>query len=642
VKGLIGAVGGALLIASSSAYAGATVVIVNGDPVDAGFNDMTPATPVGGNPGTTLGAQRLAVFQEAGRIWGEALNSPVPITILSRFQPLQCDSNGTALLGSAGSPNHFSSIDQEFDAGVSGSVFPKLHTWYVAALSEKFAGRPVLSGTGGNPTSYDIAASFNSTLDDPGTSGCSLHWYYGFDAQHDGKIDLLTVVLHEFGHGLGFASITDPTTGDFEQNDPDIWAFFLFDNGTGMHWSDMSPAGRQASAIGGALVWDGPSVKRAVPTITGSGPLVRISSAPATPSVVKDYPEVGVAQFSAPITDAGVSRPLGLGSTTWGCSVSGRLAPLDGQIAILDRGGPNDAGCTFVEKARNAQDAGAIGLLVVNNTSGVFSPSGTAPDVTIPVLLMLQTDGQALKAAVGAGAVQGAVMRGDIVGLSGADSSNRAPMYAPAALSLGSSVSHFDTSATPNLLMEPFINPDLTHSLDLTVPLLRDIGWFASDMSLTGTGPSTLASGQNGTFTFTVSNPGPEDAVAVTVTNALSGLSFVSNSGDCTTAFPCSLGDMPAGTSKTITTTLKADSASEATTTATLSSVSNFNTANDQAKLTVNAGTGASGNAGSAKSGCSISAGPPAPWLALLALLLLARRKRGAGRGAHREPLEVT
>ena len=47
----------------------------------------------------------------------------------------------------------------------------------------------------------------------------------------------------------------------------------------------------------------------------------------------------------------------------------------------------------------------------------------------------------------------------------------------------GSSVSHFDTVAFKNLLMEPAINPDLTHKLkapdDLTLELMRDIGWFA-------------------------------------------------------------------------------------------------------------------------------------------------------------------
>ena len=46
----------------------------------------------------------------------------------------------------------------------------------------------------------------------------------------------------------------------------------------------------------------------------------------------------------------------------------------------------------------------------------------------------------------------------------------------------GSSGSHYDTIASRNLLMEPAINPDLTHSVkapeDLTLELLRDTGWF--------------------------------------------------------------------------------------------------------------------------------------------------------------------
>jgi hypothetical protein len=54
-------------------------------------------------------------------------------------------------------------------------------------------------------------------------------------------------------------------------------------------------------------------------------------------------------------------------------------------------------------------------------------------------------------------------------------------MYTPNPYQGGSSVSHFDTSAFPNLLMEPNINGDLTHNVmppwDLTLPLLKDIGW---------------------------------------------------------------------------------------------------------------------------------------------------------------------
>jgi hypothetical protein len=45
-----------------------TITIVNQDGVNEGFNDPTPAAPVGGNPGTTVGAQRLFVFQHAADI----------------------------------------------------------------------------------------------------------------------------------------------------------------------------------------------------------------------------------------------------------------------------------------------------------------------------------------------------------------------------------------------------------------------------------------------------------------------------------------------------------------------------------------------------------------------------------------------
>ena len=58
---------------------------------------------------------------------------------------------------------------------------------------------------------------------------------------------------------------------------------------------------------------------------------------------------------------------------------------------------------------------------------------------------------------------------------------NRALLYTPNPFQSGSSVSHWDTIAFPNQLMEPAINGDLTHEVappqDLTFPLLKDIGW---------------------------------------------------------------------------------------------------------------------------------------------------------------------
>src|SRR5687768_14670210 len=95
------------LLAASAANAAATIVIVNGNAAGVGFNDGTPAAPVGGNTGTTLGEQRLIAFQAAAAKWGATLNSAVPIRVLATFEPLTCTATG-AVLGSAGATSVFS------------------------------------------------------------------------------------------------------------------------------------------------------------------------------------------------------------------------------------------------------------------------------------------------------------------------------------------------------------------------------------------------------------------------------------------------------------------------------------------------------------------------------------------------------
>ena len=76
-------------------------------------------------------------------------------------------------------------------------------------------------------------------------------------------------------------------------------------------------------------------------------------------------------------------------------------------------------------------------------------------------------------------------LRLNLAQLAGADSSGRVLLYATNPVQLGSSISHFDSVAFPSLLMEPNINPDLQHKVDLTLPLLQDIGWFP-DLDLDG------------------------------------------------------------------------------------------------------------------------------------------------------------
>jgi len=68
------------------------------------------------------------------------------------------------------------------------------------------------------------------------------------------------------------------------------------------------------------------------------------------------------------------------------------------------------------------------------------------------------------------------------LGSNGRDTvTGRVQMYTPSPYEQGSSVSHYSTNASPNLLMEPILTPGLPTTLDITRQLMRDIGWYRDD-----------------------------------------------------------------------------------------------------------------------------------------------------------------
>jgi minor extracellular serine protease Vpr len=78
-----------------------------------------------------------------------------------------------------------------------------------------------------------------------------------------------------------------------------------------------------------------------------------------------------------------------------GCSAIS--TDLTGMIALIDRGV-----CTFTTKIRNAENAGAVGVLVVNNVAGDpvgMAHDGTEPFPTIPAAMVGVADGAAMKPA---------------------------------------------------------------------------------------------------------------------------------------------------------------------------------------------------------------------------------------------------
>ncbi len=461
----------AVLFTSTYASAGgAQVIVINVNSPGVGFNDPTPAAPVGGNTGTTKGEQRLIAFQHAADLWGQTIDSPAPIFVTAQFTSL-----GANVLGSAGATFIFRDFG---GAGLyPGAEFPG--TWYGSALADKRAGVDL------NPGFADIGANFSSDFD----------FYLGLDANHGAKVNLVTVVLHELGHGLNFQTFVNTGNGALAGGYTDIYARYLVDTTNGLHWDQMTNAERQASATKfGRLVWDGTNVTTDVPAVLSLGsPEVRVL---APPSVAGPY-QFGTAAFGPAIGSPSVTGNVVAAvdaadaagpTTTDGCSPFTNAGAVAGAIALIERGG-----CGFAVKARNATDAGAIGAIIYNQAANAAAaPPGMADDgingafVTIPTVSLTRADGLAIAAQAPDVTT---TIRVDGTIRAGADELGRARLYAPFPRVAGSSVSHYDTVATRNLLMEPAINSDLTHNLtapfDLTLELLRDVGWFA-DADLDG------------------------------------------------------------------------------------------------------------------------------------------------------------
>jgi hypothetical protein len=213
---------------------------------NSGFDASTRIDSIDGNNGTTVGAQRKLSFIKAAEILTDQVASSETIIVDARFSALKCNAN-SAILGSAGASSNLAYPSDR--SGVTANTF------YPIALLNS------IMGSDTDTTESDVTAQFNSNI---GNSNClqgSNGWYYGFATPSQNFIGFTTVLLHEITHGLGFASLTNASSGEKSSGLDDIFSNFLFSLAGDADWSiagGLTNRERAASAVSGTgLLWTG-------------------------------------------------------------------------------------------------------------------------------------------------------------------------------------------------------------------------------------------------------------------------------------------------------------------------------------------------------------------------------------------------
>lgn len=175
-------------------------------------------------------------IQAAIDIWSENFASTVPVNVNVKWG----SSSSYGVLASASAKNNFSNFNGA----------PDRTLYYASALANALAGRDL------DPSSPEVEISITSNAP----------WYYGIDGKCPPRsFDLVSVILHELGHGLGFVSgnyydsfsgfgrVDQPTPFDAYAQLPD-----------GRRLADLpSPSLEAGRAMTSSLFWSGENAIKA-------------------------------------------------------------------------------------------------------------------------------------------------------------------------------------------------------------------------------------------------------------------------------------------------------------------------------------------------------------------------------------------
>ena len=173
------------------------------------FEDQTPAAPIDGNPGVTVGEQRINAVLFVKDFIESILSINAPVTVKFVLDNTQ----NSSILASA-RPLYF--YNQSFVSSLPLSL-----PFYPSALANQYAG-------------YDI----NSSTDDIRIRvGNRQDYYYGFSKPPAGTFHFISLIIHEMIHGLGMIDNLSSYGGTnppfiyegIYSSSPSIWDFWIDD-----------------------------------------------------------------------------------------------------------------------------------------------------------------------------------------------------------------------------------------------------------------------------------------------------------------------------------------------------------------------------------------------------------------------------
>ena len=274
---------------------------------------------------------------------------------------------------------------------------------------------------GNNVHAYlDLDNSGVSAGDEP-DGGASLTFDFPYDinneaaANRDAAVTNLFYMnnfMHDFTYRYGF----DEDAGNFQAKNYHAPAYKANDyvlaqgqDGSGTNNANFSAP---TDGINGQMqmyVWVG----------QGARDLTILS-----PAGIAGLYSTGSADFGLALSNTAVTGDIALvhdqstQNPTEGCYSTDQ--DLTDKIALVDRGN-----CTFAEKAINAQNAGAKGLIIANFQSGTINmtaPSNLAGQVNIPLVMISSSDGGLIKGAIANGPVSASLVKGTSSGPDSLDS----------------------------------------------------------------------------------------------------------------------------------------------------------------------------------------------------------------------------